>query len=93
MYHTYTHSPFPYAHLFPLVPTQRKVLFYLLTFIFLKVYIDNPRRFQIGILDCKKYTHLLKLKEWTQRHVDYSGSDTLTTTRVPDEQRPQKLLQ
>jgi hypothetical protein len=45
---------------------------------------------------CEKYAHLSKLKEWTQRHVEYSGSETLMATLqgwVPDEQRHGKLLQ
>jgi hypothetical protein len=29
---------------------------------------------------CEKYTHLSKLKEWTQRHVEYSESETLMMT-------------
>jgi hypothetical protein len=28
---------------------------------------------------CEKYTHPFKLKEWTQRHVEYTGSETLMT--------------
>jgi hypothetical protein len=26
---------------------------------------------------CDKYAHLSKIKEWTQRHVEYSESETL----------------
>jgi hypothetical protein len=44
---------------------------------------------------CEKDAHLSKLKEWTQRHVKYSESETLMAIlqdQVPGEQRCQEAV-
>jgi hypothetical protein len=57
-------------------------------------YFGGDTALQSPISPCEKYAYPSKLKEWTQRHVEYSESLMMTVQDgYLDKQRPQKLLQ